>query len=160
MSIQANEIASRVRREVQIEQTTQLVNKYDIDILSILESCVNQAHFLSSETLDSWFDAEVNLCSVVGFDRHKDTEVAYQSGGTGLVTINEISEYYNLSSNDFRGLKRWSWYTLEGSPSHRTRVILVYTVGKSKHNGLKTVYQQHLCYIQQFGIDTNPYNIF
>ena len=60
--------------------------------------------FTSSETLDSWFGDEVDVRSVVCFNRHKDLEVAYQPRGTGLVEVNEISEYCKKSGNDFRGL--------------------------------------------------------
>ena len=84
------------------------------------------------------------MWSVVGFNRHEDPEVAYQPGGTGLVAVNEIIEYCKKAGNDFRGLWRWSWYILEGSPSHRTQVISVYNVGKAKPKGPKTVFQQHL----------------
>jgi hypothetical protein len=59
MSAQANGILSHLPREVTLEQVKQHVNKYDIDMIAVLEACVNWAHFASSETIFSWFDTEV-----------------------------------------------------------------------------------------------------
>ena len=98
--------------------------------------------------------------SVVGFNQYEVPEVAYQPGGAGVVVVNKIVKYCKKSGNNFQGLGRWSWYTLEGSPLHRTLVLFVYNVGKAKPKGPKTVFQQHLLYIQRFGIDSNPYDLF
>jgi hypothetical protein len=124
--------------------------------------CVNANwdHSASSETLSSWFDAEVELRYVAGFNRHKDPEVAYQSGGTGIVALNEISQYSKKLSNNFRVLGRFSWYSLDRLPSQRTRVISVCTVEKSKPAGALLIYQQHMRYMQTYDMDTIPYIFF
>ena len=56
------------------------------------------------------------------------------------------------SGTDWRGLGRWSWYLLEGTHGHRTRVISCYNVGRGKPEGLQTVYQQHLRYMERENI--------
>jgi hypothetical protein len=97
---------------------------------------------------------------VAGFNRHENPEVAHQPEGTGIIEVNEISQYCKKPGNDFRGLGRWSWYSLKGPPSHRIQIISVYNVGKSRPVGPTLVYQQHLRYTQTHGMDVTPYDIF
>ena len=45
-------------------------------------------------------------------------------------------------------------------PKHKTRVVIAYSVGKTKPQGLTTNYQQALCYTQNNDMDTNPRRMF
>ena len=76
------------------------------------------------------------------------------------ININEILPYAKKSGSDFRNLGRWSWYLLEGSPTHRTHGVSAYQVGKSEAKRFGRVYQQHLRYIQHKGLDTTPRDLF
>ena len=49
---------------------------------------------------------------------------------------------------------------LSNSPTHRTRVVVAYCPGRSRRDGLRTVYQQHLRYIQQHHLHLTPYQLF
>ena len=65
------------------------------------------------------------------------------------------------SGTDWRGLGRWSWYLLEGTHRHRTHIIPCYNVERSKPEGLQTVYQQHLRYMEHKDIwDIEPRDLF
>ena len=160
MLTQLNSMSTKLRREVKVEQSTRLLNRYDVDMQAVLEPGINWAKFKPSETLASFFDAEVELRSVTGHNKHENPPTKHQMGGTGIIAVNEINEYCKKSGTDFRGLGRWSWFVLEGSPEHRTRVLSVYHVGKAKPQGPKRYYQQHLRYIQNKGLQTNPYDMF
>ena len=160
MLTQLNSMSTKLRREVKVEQSTRLLNRYDVDMQAVLEPGINWAKFKPSETLASFFDAEVELRSVTGHNKHENPPTKHQMGGTGIIAVNEINEYCKKSGTDFRGLGRWSWFVLEGSPEHRTRVLSVYHVGKAKPQGPKRYYQQHLRYIQNKGLHTNPYDMF
>ena len=160
MLTQLNSMSTKLRREVKVEQSTRLLNRYDVDMQAVLEPGINWAKFKPSETLASFFDAEVELRSVTGHNKHENPPTKHQMGGTGIIAVNEINEYCKKSGTDFRGLGRWSWFVLEGSPEHRTRVLSVYHVRKAKPQGPKRYYQQHLRYIQNKGLHTNPYDMF
>ena len=172
MSTQPNNMSTTLTRAVKIEQTTRLVNKYDVDMVSFLELGLNWKQLPPSETLASFFDAEVELRSVTGHNKHENPPTTYQPGGTGLLAVNELIQYCKTSGTDHRNLGRWTWYTLEGSPEHKTIVLSVYHIGKSKPKlskpsngrarpkGWQRCYQQHLRYIQNAGLDTTPYELF
>ena len=51
----------------------------------------------------------------------------------------------------------WKIYNYKG---HSTRVAVAYAVGKSKPEGLSTVYQQEIRYIQENNLKTNPRRMF
>jgi hypothetical protein len=62
--------------------------------------------------------------------------------------------------SDFRGLGRWCPWLLYASPTHKTRIVTAYNLGKQKSNHLGTVYQQHLRYIQLNALQHSPYDLF
>ena len=69
LSLQMNGASSKGTREVKVEQTISLINRYDVDMVSYQEHGLNMAHFKSSETFDTFFEAEVKLGSVTGSTR-------------------------------------------------------------------------------------------
>jgi len=164
MSTQLNGTATKAIRDVKIEQTTNLINRYDVDMLSYQEHGLNMGFFPSSQTFDSFFEAEVKLRSITGHNTHENPDTPHQQGGTGLLAVNEISEYIKKAGcTDWRGLGRWSSYVLSSSPDHRTRVISAYCVGKHKTEGPGRVYQQHLRHIMSnddIPLDMSPYDLF
>jgi hypothetical protein len=46
------------------------------------------------------------------------------------------------------------------NPNHVTRIVMAYRQCNCRLKGLKTVYQQHLRYIQSRGLDTDPVSLF
>ena len=64
--------------------------------------------------------------------------------------LDEICQYVKKTDggSDWRGLGRWTSLVLQASSGIRTRIVCAYNVGKGKPQGLKTIYQQILRYIQ------------
>jgi hypothetical protein len=84
-----------------------------------------------------------------------------QQGGCAVVARGEICQYAKVTkgSNDHRKLGRWASMVFSSHPSQRFRLVSAYNVGKSKPEGLQTVYQQHIRYIQEEGLKTNPHRM-
>ena len=61
---------------------------------------------------------------------------------------------------DPRGLGRWCSWPFYCNPIHVTRIVVAYRPCNRKSKGLKTVYQQHLRYIQSRGLATDPASLF
>jgi len=160
MMTQLNGIASLMTRRTKIEQSTILINNYDVDVQAFSEPGMNWGQLKSSETYASFFDAEIELRSVAGHNKHENPPTDHQQGGTGIMGVGEMLEYWRTPSTDWRGLGRWTSVCLEGSPIHRSRIVSAYCPGKSRAKGWGRIYQQHLRYIQQHGLDTNPYALF
>jgi len=121
-------------RETKIEQLTNLLNIYDVNMQAALELGINWGWLKSSESFVSFFDAEVKLKSSTGHNSNENPVSNHQQGGTGLLAVNEIIPYCKKAGNDFRHLGRWSWYTLQGDSTHRTRVITAYNTMLEKPN--------------------------
>ena len=135
MTTQVNGCATKMIREVKVEQCTRLLNRYDVDLMTYAEHGLNMARLPPSQTFDSFFDAEIDLRSTTGHNSFENPESTNQQGGTGIMAIGELIQYYRHPSNDFRKLGRWSLCIIEGNPQHRTRVVSAYCVGRSKAKG-------------------------
>ena len=88
-----NGTSSKGTRAVKIKQATALINRYAIDMVSYQEHGLNMGYFKSSETFDTFFEAEVKLGSVTGYNKTEQVDTAHIQGGTGLLAINEILPY-------------------------------------------------------------------
>ena len=64
MAVQLNGVATKLRREIKVDQCTQLINKYDIDVMTYAEHGLNMARFKPSETFCSFFNAGIELRSI------------------------------------------------------------------------------------------------
>ncbi len=132
-------------------------------MVSYQEHGLNMAYFKSSETFDTFFEAEVKLESVTGFNKTEPVNTAHIQGGTGLLAVNEILQYCKTSGTDFRNLGQWIWYLLYSTPEFRTHVVSIYSVGQKVTEGEGRVYQQHLREImrnESILLDTTPYELF
>ncbi len=118
--------------------------------------------FPPSQTFDSFFQAEMEMRSSIGHNSFENPETQHQQGGTGIMAMGEILEYYKTPKDDFRKLGRWTSAIIQGSPQHRTQVVSAYCVGKTKPEGYGRIYRQHLRYIQHKGWEdiTTPYQLF
>ena len=89
----------------------------------------------SSVTFASFFDAEIELRLVTGHNKTENPPTLHQQGGTGILGVSEILEYWRNPGTDWRGLGFWEIVWLEGSPEHRTRLVSAYCLGKGKSKG-------------------------
>ena len=148
--------SSRDVRDRKITQIERLVDDYDLDVVTCLEVGVNWAALPSSKRLASWFRAGYKCTSFASHNTYDGLPGNHQQGGCGMIAFGEIQQYIRRSVCDFRHLGRWCSWLVYATPTHRFRIVAAYNVGKSKPQGLKTIYQQHLKYIQEQGLDTNP----
>ena len=91
--LQLNGVSLKATREVNVKQTTALINRYDVDMILYQEHGLNMAHFKPSETFDTFFEAEVKLGTVTGFNKTEHINSAHIQGCTGLPAVNEILPY-------------------------------------------------------------------
>ena len=72
MAIQMNNISTITTELVKIEQTTRLINKFELDMVSCLEVGTNWAQNPYSKTLASYFESEVEMRSVTGYSQNEN----------------------------------------------------------------------------------------
>ena len=72
MAIQMNNISTITTELVKIEQTTRLINKFELDMVSCLEVGTNWAQTPYSKTLASYFESEVEMRSVTGYSQNEN----------------------------------------------------------------------------------------
>ncbi len=155
--------ASMEAREIKIAATERLIRKYDINLCAFMELNFNWSKLNSLANLASWFQEEDReLCSVI---THNKTELydvfgKHQPGGTGLVCRHKFLQYAKTPSINPRGLGRWCSWPFSCNPKHVTRIVIAYRPCTRKTKGLKTVYQQHLRYIQSKGSQKDPVELF
>jgi hypothetical protein len=154
---------SKESREFKIAATERLIRKYDINHCIFMELNFNWMTVNSSANLASWFHKEEhNLCLVTSHNTQEIDQVfgRHQPEGTGMVCRREFLQYARKPSRDPGGLGRWCLWPFYCNPSHMTRIVVAYQPCGSKVRGLKTVYQQHVSYIQSRGLPLNPIEIF
>ncbi len=72
----------------------------------------------------------------------------------------EFLQYAKKLSIVLRGLGRWCSWPFSCNPKHVTRIVIAYRPCTRKVKGLKTVYQQHMRYIQSMGLQKDPVELF
>ncbi len=154
--------ASMETRKIKIA-TTELIHKYDINLCTFMELNFNWTKVNSSANLASWFhEEERELHSVTAHNTMEfdNTFGKHQLGGTGILCRHKFIQYARKPSVDPRGLGRWFFWPFYCNPDHVTRLIVAYRPCARKAKGLKTVYQQHMRYIQIRGLQTDPVTLF
>ncbi len=117
----------------------------------------------SLANLASWFqEEERELRSVTAHNKTKIYDVfgKHQPGGTGLVCRHKFLQYAKTPSINPRGLGRWCSWPFSCNPKHVTWIVIADRPCARKTKGLKTVYQQHLRYIQSKGSQKDPVELF
>ena len=155
-------LASAEVREFKLAATERLIKKYDVNVCVCMELNFNWAKVNSSANLASWFNNEREVRSVTA---HNTTETSqhfskHQPGGTGIVCMHEFLQYARRPSIDERGLGRWCSWPFFSNPSHTTRIVVAYRPCATKTKGLKTIYQQHIRFMQKEGIPGTPIQMF
>ena len=112
--------------------------------------------------LDSWFRTfQDKYRTSASHNSHKAiTKTTRQQGGIAIFAGKEFRQYILWSVGNFRGLGRWNSWIIQADPSHRTRMVIAYQVGLARQRGLRTIYQQHVRYIQAHGLTCTPRELF
>jgi hypothetical protein len=164
MYCQLNGIADKARREEKLNQLIDLSRTLDVDVAALCEIGINwsqtprRTSFSLAHMLNSKLDREVR--AVTSHNKHGPHRTRGQYGGTGIILFNSTIQYAHGTAHDHRQLGRWASWVLSHSPLHQTRVVVAYCPGRSRREGLKTVYQQHMRYIQHHQLDLTPYQLF
>jgi hypothetical protein len=155
--------ASMETREMKIAATKRLIRKYNINVCAFMELNSNWAKVNSSANLASWFQQEEReICCISAHNMSEFDNVfgKHQPGRTGLLCRHKFLQYAKKPLIDPRELGRWCSWPFSCNPSHVTCIVVAYRPCASKVKGLKTVYQQHLRYIQSKGLKSNPVELF
>lgn len=144
MGGQLNGMCSREVRDRKLPQIEEIINKWDVQACCFQEVGINWSNLLHQEKMDSWF--RHNRSSFTTTTAHNTNESIgpRQQGGVAIIIGNELRAYAKEQEPDFRGLGHWCSWRLYSSPTHVTRLISTYNVGKQKSKHLGTIYQQHL----------------
>ncbi|GFH48946.1 hypothetical protein CTEN210_05422 [Chaetoceros tenuissimus] len=88
--------------------------------------------------------------STVSFNTLAPQRSKFQSGGTAMMTFNDIShsEISGERDRDPRGLGRWTSMTFRGLNNNKTTIITAYCPVKSSNVG--GAYMQQVAYIQEY----------
>jgi hypothetical protein len=150
-------------RKVKISATERLIQKYDINLCLFMELNFNWSKVNSSANLASWFTRKERKMRCVMVHKVTETDALlgkHQPEGTGMLCRHKFLQYARKLSVDLRGLGRWCSWPFFCNPMLVTRIVVAYQPGASKVKGLKTVYQQHLQYIQSRGLPYSPVELF
>ena len=161
MSQNVNSMSYWLRDNYKAERLKFLLKKYNIDTAGLQEVCINWAALKPSQTMASLLRHEENLRSVHSHNKRAEKNIGRQQRGGTATSINErLALFVKDSGTDHTGLGRWSWYLLEGTPGHKTRVITAYAPCGDANSGETTVFSQHMNYTRQKGLRTNPKAMF
>jgi hypothetical protein len=163
MVCQMGGCVSKESREFKIAAMKRLNRKCNIDLCVFMELNFDWRTVNSSANLASWFHKEERDLRLVTSHNTQEIDQVFgkhQTGGTGMVCQHEFLQYARTPSRDPRGLGRWCLWPFYCNPSHMTRIVASYQPCISKVRGLKTVYQQQICYIQSRGLPLNLIELF
>jgi hypothetical protein len=155
--------ASMETRQLKIAATEWLICKYNINVCAFMKLNFNWSKVNSLANLASWFqEKEREIRSITA---HNKTELdnvfgKHQPGGTELVCRHKFLQYAKTPLIDLTGLGRWCSWPFSCSPKQVTRIVVAYRPCVRKTKGLKTVYQQHLRYIQSKVLQKDPVELF
>ena len=159
---QLNNISGSDVRRCKLTELSKLAEDFDIDGIALCEVGVNWSHG-RGHSLKSWstpyFSQEIKCTTA--HNTHTPRASLGQPGGTGIILSHSLFEYACDTEPDPRGLGRWTSWKLAHVPEHTTRLVVAYCpCTGTNRSGLKTVYRQHLNYIQSENINRTPYQLF
>jgi hypothetical protein len=143
--------AGKEVREIKMSTTEQLIQKYDVNLVGFMELNFNWSKVNSSANLASWLhkeEREARSVTAHNTQEQEDILSKHQPGHMGMVCQSEYLQYARKPSVDPRGLGRWCLWPFYCNPRHVTRIVVAYRTGHSKSKGLRTIYQQQLCYTE------------
>ena len=162
MYVQANGLAEPGRRRHKLEAMMDLARRFDVDGIVLCEVGINWKAHRRCHRLDSWVSnfSEREVRASSSFNHSCPSDSLSQQGGTLVVLLHSLIQYAHKTAHDFRNLGCWASWMLCMNPLHRTRLVVAYCPGHVRRKGLKTVYQQHLRYIQSHNLQCSPYELF
>ena len=104
---QVDNMSTKQVQEVKVNQMTKLANRYNAYAWGISEHGINFQRRPASETIDSYFDTEVQLRSVSSSNTNKKTSSNHVPGGTAIVATNTLGGYIKKTGTDSRKLGRY-----------------------------------------------------
>jgi len=160
MGGQINSASSTASRDRKVADINRLIDEWDIQGGCLQEMGINWSARDYEQNLTSWFRFDRReIRTFTSHNVHENIEQS-QQGGVAQFLCKDLCAYARETEPDFRGLGRWCSWVLYAHPSHRTRIVSAYNLGKRTSNYLGTVYQQHLRFIQTRGWDISPYKLF
>ena len=163
LMVQLNGIKTNKVRNRKAAQLQWLVRKYDVQIVGLGEIGVNWSKCRHKKRLLTLLpEIERSARSSTSHNsRQQERHGIKQQGGVGMIVLNDLLPYYKKGNKDFRHLGRWDSAILRGSQHHQTRVVQVYGVRPERSEQYGSVYQQHVRYMQETGIDgVSPRQLF
>ncbi len=128
---------------------------HQIDIFAGCESNINWKKMPFHASLHEWFRSpEAFRCSFAHIIH--DNFGRRQFGGTFLLGFGPITDSIVSSGSDTSGLGRWSWFCLQGRTQQSLRMVSIYRLCMSERAKLKSVYAQHLRYLESQNDSTCP----
>ena len=160
MGAQLNSMSSADRRDKKVTDIKRILNDWDVQGGCFQEVGINWSALNYNRNMTSWFRLENSETRThTAHNTHENIELS-QQGGVAQFLCKDLITFARETESDFRGLGRWSSWLLYASPSHKTRLVTAYNLGKRKSNYLGTVYQQHLRFIQLNGWNITPHELF
>jgi hypothetical protein len=147
-------------RELKIASTERLITKYEINLSAFMELNYNWAMMDSLANLASWFHQEERELRLAAANNCHKMQTRRQPRGTGMVCRHEFLQYARKPSNNFQGLGRWCLWLFYCNPTHTTRIVVAFGTGSGKLTGLRTIYQQQICYMQLHNLKGSPQQLF
>ena len=157
---QVNGASTPLRRDKKVNDITRIIDDWDIQGGCLQEIGINWSSLSYERNMTSWFRLDRREAKTNTAHNTNENFEDAQQGGVAQFVCKELSQYAKETEQDFRGLGRWCSWVIYAHPSHKTRVVTAYNLGPATSNYLGTVYQQHLRYIQNNGLDTTPHKLF
>lgn len=144
MGAQLNSMSSTDRRDKKVTDIKRIIEEWEVQGGNFQELGINWSSLNYNRNMSSWFRLDNNeIRTHTAHNTHENIELL-QQGGVAQFLCKDLVTYAKETESDFRGLGRWASWLLYAHPSHKTRVVTAYNLGKRKSNYLGTVYQQHL----------------
>ncbi len=128
-----------------------------------MELNYNWSKVNSSANLLSWLHEEDQETRCITANNIQEQDKIFFQISTGRDRHDMSQWFFTICANintDPQWLGRWGSWPFFCNPMHATRIEVAYWPCASKVKGLKTVYQQHLRYIQTKGLNFNPLELF
>jgi len=116
----------------------QFTQQHNIDVFGFAEhnvcwDVIQKTQQLAERTKGWWENAHWTTA----FNQQDKNPTAHQPGGTGVLTVNQLSHRVMHSGGDASGLGRWSWVRLRGKEGASVRIISAYrpcfSSGRTQH---------------------------
>ena len=86
--------------------------------------------------------------------------MAYQPGGTAILTQGELTVMTMQSGHDTNRLGRWCWKLIRGKNDVRLRIVSIYFAKKPQSYGDRKAYFQQQAALLKLGIAIDPETVF